>query len=251
MTQLANTDTLPREPGEPDPGETVYQEPVTRRPWWRRSAFVALWIVALGFILYAVPPYLTLDPATALIPRLRQDLPLHYVMLVGHVWFGALTLVTVCIQIVPWVRKRYPAVHRWSGRVYVFFGVLPSGLFALGITPFSAGPPGNAIAALLWLAATIAGFRAARQGRLAAHRLWMIYSVALTFQIVWGRVLLLVLPLLGVDFSDEHTLNLALETATWIGFVINLLAAHFWIEYTAWRATRNRRISPTTQALLN
>jgi hypothetical protein len=200
---------------------------------------VPLGIVVLAFIAYSVPPYLTLDPATARIPRLRQDLPAHYVLLVGHVWLGTLTLVTVCVQIWPWVRNRFPAVHRWSGRVYVFAGVLPTALFALAITPFSAGPAGNAIAAILWLITTVAGFRAARRRRYDHHRRWMIYSFALALQIVWGRIVLLTLPLFpGYDFSDPHTQIIVLETATWIGFVVNLLAAQIWLEWTARRHDR-------------
>ncbi|HEU5475593.1 MAG TPA: DUF2306 domain-containing protein [Actinophytocola sp.] len=198
-----------------------------------------MWIIVISFILYAVPNYLTFDPATADIPYLRQDLPLHYVMLVGHVWFGTLTMLTMCIQIWPWVRQHHPAVHRWSGRVYVFAGVIPTGLLALAIVPFAAGPPGNAIGGLLWLAATIAGFRAARQRRFAAHRRWMIYSFALTLQIVWGRVLLLVLPLVpGYDAADPHTQDIVVEAISWLGFVINLLAAQFWLEWTARKEQR-------------
>lgn len=205
---------------------------------------VPVWIVVLAFIAYSVPPYLTLDPATARIPQLRQDLPLHYILLVGHVWLGTLTLVTVCVQIWPWVRNRFPAVHRWSGRVYVVAGVIPTSLFALAITPFSAGPAGNGVAAVLWLATTVAGFRAARQRRYDHHRRWMIYSFALALQIVWGRVLLLTLPLFpGYDFSDPHTQIIVLETATWIGFVVNLLAAQLWLEWTA----RKRAARPTAR----
>lgn len=233
--------------GAPSPPEKSIRANAPSRPWWRRPWVVPAWIVVISFIVYAVPNYLTLDPATANIPFLRQDLPLHYIMLVGHVWFGTLTMLTVCVQIWPWVRNHYPAVHRWSGRVYVFAGVLPTGLLALGIMPFAAGPPGNAIGALLWLATTIAGFRATRQRRYAAHRRWMIYSFALTMQIVWGRVLLLILPLFpSYNFADLHTQNIVLEAISWLGFVINLLAAQFWLE---WTARKKQRVAETVEVV--
>jgi Predicted membrane protein (DUF2306) len=91
-------------------------------------------------------------------------------------------MVTVFLQV--WPRRRHPAVHRTSGRLYVFAGVLPSAVLALAIVPFAAGSTGNAIDAILWLATTVAEFRMARRHRYAEHRRWMIFSVALCLRIM-------------------------------------------------------------------
>src|SRR5439155_15693472 len=140
----------------------------------------------------------------------------------------------------------HPAGHRWVGRVYVFGGALPTAVLALSIVPFSQGPAGNTVAALLWLTTTITGYRMARRDRETDHRRWMTYSFALTLQIVWGRVMFVVLPLIpGVNMADPHTLGLIFETASWIGILINLLAAQVWLEWTSRRtATRNVRMGP-------
>jgi cobalamin biosynthesis protein CobD/CbiB len=140
-------------------------------------------------------------------------------------------MMTVSLQVWPWMRHHHPAVHRISGRIAIFAGVLPAGLLALAIMPFSGGPAGNTVAAILWLATTITGFRMARKNRYAEHRRFMIYSFALTMQGIWGRIMFLVIPLF--PGYDADAAKMTLEAATWVGFVINLLAAQWWLERTA------------------
>lgn len=205
------------------------------RAWWR-SPWVLLWLPVAGwFLAISLPRYLHLNRGLTPV-RLNPDYPLHYPFLVAHVSFGTIALVTACFQVWPWLRESRPAIHRWTGRVYVFAGVLPTGLLALAIMPFSQGPVGNATAALLWLATTVTGYRMIRRGRQADHRRWMTYSFALTMQIVWGRVMFKVLPHVpGVNLADPHTLTVVFETASWIGIVGNLLIAQWWLERTARR----------------
>jgi len=224
---------------ESDQHTTDYPYRAANR-WWHNVWVVPVTLVVISFLAYALPPYFKLDPALARIPHLHRDVWWHFPLLVGHIAFGTIALVTVVFQIIPWLRNRYPAIHRWIGRVYVFAGVLPTALLALAITPYSAGPPGNAAAALLWLFTTVMGYRMIRRRRVADHRRWMIYSFALSLQIVWGRVLLvLVLPRVpAFNFGNPNEVNLVLETVTWLGFVLNLLAAQIWLEWTARRARR-------------
>ena len=226
------------DPGRPEPDRAASLDPTPggRRPWWRRPWMLPLVLVAAAFLSITLPKYLTFDPARTPV-RLDPHFRWHYPLLLGHVTFGTIALVTVCLQIWPWLRERHPAAHRRIGRVYVFGGALPTGILALSIMPFSQGPAGNAVAAILWLTTTVTGYRMARQGREAEHRRWMIYSFALTLQIVWGRVMFVVLPLIpGVSLAEPHTLGVIFETASWIGFLINLLAAQAWLEWTARKA---------------
>jgi uncharacterized membrane protein YozB (DUF420 family) len=211
-----------------DGGSAVGTE-AGRKPLWRRPWVVPAWLLAAAFLIGFVPRYLTFDPSRSLV-RLSEKFPLHYAFLVGHVIFGSVALITVCLQIWPWLREHHPAVHRWSGRLFVFAGVLPSAACAIVIVPFSFAPPGNAANAILWLVTTIIGYRMIRQGRYAEHRRWMIYSFAVTMQIIWGRALFLTMPLFP---ADPHTQSLLIETASWIGFVVNLLIAQWWLERTA------------------
>jgi hypothetical protein len=235
VTQYIETGPLAGPAGgseRPEPPRAAGPPPALR-PWWRYPWMVPLALVAAGFLALKLPLYLSLDRSRSLV-TLDPRYPMHYLFLVAHVTFGTIALLTVCLQVWPWLRRRHPAVHRWTGRVYVFAGVLPCALMALAIMPFSHGPVGNAVAAVLWLATTAVGFRKGRQRRRAEHRRWMIYSFALTLQIMWGRVMFIVLPLVpGFDITDPHTLDLTFESATWIGFVGNLLAAQWWLERRA------------------
>jgi hypothetical protein len=199
-----------------------------------RAVPVLLGVVAL-FLAVELPAYLGLDPATSRIP-VRPDYVLHYPLLVAHILFGSVALVTACLQIWPWLRRTHPAVHRWSGRVYLFGGVFPGGLAVLGVAPFSSTGPvsavGNTVLAVLWLLTAVAGYRAARGRRYGDHRRWMLRSVALTFSIVLNRVwlvayLLLLTPVLG---ADQPALVVAAAGASvWTSWVVNLLVVEWWV----------------------
>jgi uncharacterized membrane protein len=211
------------------PGPVAAPAPSGPR-WWRRPWIVPALMVSVAFVAYSLPPYLHLDPATSRI-KVRPDWPLHYQLLVTHILAGTVAILTGPLQLWPWLRLRHPSAHRVVGRVYVFAGAVPASIAALLIMPVSAGPPGNAVTGLLWLACTVTGYRMIRKHRYHEHRRWMIYSVALAFTIVWGRIMFNVLPLLP-RFGPQW-IPLTAETATWIGLVINLGIAQWWLERTA------------------
>ena len=99
--------------------------PVLPRPAWRRAWVLPLGLLAVAFLVLA--PYLTRDPSAARVP-VPADLPHFYPMLVAHIGFGTVALLTSVAQVWPWLRRRHPRVHRWSGRAYLFAGVLPGSL---------------------------------------------------------------------------------------------------------------------------
>ena len=73
--------------------------PLLQRPW-----VVPLALLTVIFIAYAVPPYLTLDPAHARI----QPMPPHasyYPLLVSHIFLGSVALLAACLQVWPWLRQ--------------------------------------------------------------------------------------------------------------------------------------------------
>ncbi|RSM90463.1 DUF2306 domain-containing protein [Kibdelosporangium aridum] len=219
--------------------ETVSPSPVPSRKWWRKPWVVPLGFVAAAFIAFSLPPYLTGDRAQS---RVQQpEFTWHYPLLVVHVIFASVAMITCVLQVWPWLRTRYPHVHRLSGRIYVFGGVLPAGLtaFAIGvITPF--GPAALAsgmVMAPLWLIFTYKGYRAARQRLFVDHRKWMIRSFALTMSIItnriWGVVFTIsLMPQLETTFhGDDKLLTYSSAGATtWLGWVIPLLIAEWWLQ---------------------
>jgi len=208
------------------------------KSWWRRPWIGPLAAVAIAFVAVSLSPYLSGDPAHSRVP---PSFPLHYPILVAHVVFGSIALLTACLQIWPWFRRTYRAAHRRLGRVYVFAGVLPAGLLALpmgALSPF--GPvarASNVLLASLWLACTVTGYRMARQRRYADHRRWMIRSFALTASIItnriWGPLAYFALApqLDGAFGGNEQLLRWTIAgISTWLGWVIPLLCAEWWLE---------------------
>ncbi len=205
-----------------------------RKPWVGPLAFVVV-----AFVAFSLPPYLTGDRAAA---RVQSDWGPHYPLLVMHVVFASVAILTCVLQIWPWFRSRYPVWHRRIGRVYVWGGVLPAGVSALVIgymTPF--GPVAWAstmLMAPLWLLFTWLGWRAARRRQFRDHRKWMIRSFALTVSIIsnriWGTVAFLVLA----DRMPEAELPYLLAgISTWMGWTIPLLISQWWLERKPRRRT--------------
>ena len=200
----------------------------------RRVGIAALALVALAFLAYSLPPYFSGGS------RVPATFPLHYPLLVAHVMFATVAMVTALPQIWPWLRRRHPALHRRIGRVYVF-SAIPAGLcgWVIGAaTPF--GPIlllSNVTMAPLWLWFTINGYRAARERRFADHRCHMIRSVTLTFSIIsnriWTAVFALSLEPLreSVFHGDDVTfLWVAAGLSGWLGWTIPLGIVAWWLH---------------------
>lgn len=226
---------------------TEHQQPTRRRPsWWRRPWVAPLAMIALAFLGYSVPRYLTLDPGQSRVP---STFALHYAFLVGHVLFGSVAMLAACLQIWPRLRAKYPAVHRWSGRAYVFAGALPAGTLALIVgaaSPF--GPiaaTGDVLLAVLWLGTTTAGYVCARRGDFAQHRRWMIRSFAMTMSIIVNRVIGIAV---GLSLRPEmfHGNQLAYQQALpaltiFLTLLFSILTAELWLERDQRKLTRSRR----------
>ena len=78
----------------------------------RKRAF-ALAVVVVAFLAFSLPPYFTGGT------RVPATFGLHYPLLVAHVMFASVAMVTAVAQIWPGLRARRPALHRRVGRVYV------------------------------------------------------------------------------------------------------------------------------------
>ncbi|GAA3801722.1 DUF2306 domain-containing protein [Amycolatopsis tucumanensis] len=184
---------------------------------------VPLALVAVAFLAFSVPPYLTFDPARSrLEPPPGNDL--YYPLLVGHVLFGAVAMATACFQIWPAFRAKHPRGHRITGRVYVFAGVLPAGLLGLYIGWHTAAGPSvrvaNLVGSALWLVVTAVGWRMARRRRFGDHRRWMARSFALAMSIVLSRVVNIVATIIltpQVDTTFRGSAELMTYSAASIG----------------------------------
>lgn len=206
------------------------------RPWWRRPWMIPLWVVLFFFMLYELPPYLTLDPDKVRV-ALPPSAPLKFPVLLAHIAFGTIAQVTLVLQVWPWLRRRHPAVHRWLGRTYVFLGALPSALMALYMLPSTppAGRIGVSMACVLWIVTTIGGYVAARRRQFAKHRRWMIYNFAIVTGINYTGLAIVVV---GTSLPVTIDINYLFEAARWVGWVLNLIIATWWLN-----RTRNRPLA--------
>jgi uncharacterized membrane protein len=194
----------------------------------------ALAVVVLAFLAYSLPPYFTGGT------RVRATFALHYPLLVAHVMFASVAMVTAVAQIWPGLRAKRPAAHRWVGRVYVCTAI-PAAVCAMVIgaaTPF--GPflaVSNVLLATMWLWFTVNGYLAARQRRFAQHRRQMILSATLALSIVTNRIwtpmlVITFLPLQDSIFggNEEHFVWFVAGIGAWLGWSIPFFAVWRWLK---------------------
>ncbi|OLR95035.1 DUF2306 domain-containing protein [Actinokineospora bangkokensis] len=213
--------------------------PAARKTWYRRPWVVPLGALVLFFLAMSLPRYLTLDPARSQVPA-PPGFPWHYPVLVAHILFGTVAMVTAFLQVWPWFRQRFPVAHRRVGRVYVLGGVLPAGLAGLAVGAVSPFGPmtrvGDVLLAALWLGSTAAGFRHGRARRFAEHRVWMVRSATLTFSIILNRLIapvaaLLLAPRVDSAFggSELAMVQTVGALSAWLGWVLPLLVVEWWL----------------------
>ncbi|MFC3896178.1 DUF2306 domain-containing protein [Lentzea rhizosphaerae] len=186
-------------------------------------------VVCVAITIFAASAYVTLDMAQAR-PALRG--PVHYGLLVTHIFTGTVAVLAGVSQFWPGLRAKHPRVHRVLGRVY-FAGVLPSSVLGVVVAQLSlyglatSGP--LTVLSVLWFASAVQGLRTARRRQFGEHRIWMIRGFALTTAAVTGRLWGLLLGAL-LNPADDAAGLMVFATANWLSFVVNLLVAEWWIQ---------------------
>lgn len=98
--------------------------------------------------------------------------------LASHVLFTVVIVLGGALQLTPWVRRRWPAFHRWTGRAYLLAAVVlsPGGLYLLATRKADGlgGSPGIGLNALLILAFAALALREAMARRIDRHRRWAL-----------------------------------------------------------------------------
>lgn len=145
-----------------------------------------------------------------------------------HIFAGAFCILTALVQLSRIVLKKAKAIHRWSGRVYVFvvlFLGAPTGLY---LSFFAKGSIWERslfmFMASFWFISTFYGLTTILKKNVLSHKVWMIRSYAMTMTAVTFRVYHIVFYLLGWDHLKNYELSL------WISVLGNMLIAE-WIIY--------------------
>jgi uncharacterized membrane protein len=147
--------------------------------------------------------------------------------IVVHAVAASTALMLGAVQLSSVVRRRWPGLHRASGRLYVA-GCIAGGASALVLSAgVSTGPvaaSGFGALGVLWLYATLQGVRSVRARDFARHRAWMIRAYALTFAAATLRIYLPLSQMIGIDFV------LAYRCIAWVAWVPNLIIAEVYVR---------------------
>ncbi len=159
--------------------------------------------------------------------------------LILHVAGGVTALLLGPLQFVRRVRTRMPAFHRATGRIYLgacAVAACAGFILAMGTTAGPIASAGFATLALLWLAFTYLGWRAAVERRFGNHRQWMLRSYAMTAAAITLRLMLPLAGLLGFQFLPAY------RAIAWLCWTTNLALVELYL--------RRNRLSATSEAKL-
>lgn len=150
-----------------------------------------------------------------------------------HILTGSIVLITGIFQLSKWIRTRYTAWHRASGKVYIFVILIftaPSGLvMSLYANGGLVAGIGFALLALLWWFFTWKGFQNAIHKHWDIHREFMMRSYALTFAAVTLRLYSFFFALAGFRGESIYIV------IAWLSWVPSLIVMEIYLR-------QNRRI---------
>lgn len=144
-----------------------------------------------------------------------------------HISAAPVALLIGGFQFIPRLRSRFPATHRWMGRIYVLavlIGGLSGLVLAYGNENGDLTRLGFGLLSVFWLVSTVLALRHAIARRLGEHRKWMIRSFAMTFAGVTLRLYLAIFFATGFEYSQ------AVVYLAWIAWVPNFLFAEWWLR---------------------
>ncbi|WFE87294.1 DUF2306 domain-containing protein [Roseibium porphyridii] len=186
------------------------------------------WLATVSSVLVAIVSYRFIPLGVQQgMEFVAHNLSGNALALYAHIGVAPVALALMPFQFMSVLRSRWPALHRWSGRVYVG-AILVSGLAGLQLafhtTTGAFATVGFATLAVVWLGTTGAAFYFAVNRQIARHRRWMLRSAALTFAAVTLRVYLGSSMALGADFA------IAYPIISWACWVPNALLVEFYLR---------------------
>jgi hypothetical protein len=214
----------------------------SRRSTLQKSARVffqmLFWIPVTVFsllLVYNTLPYFSFSKDFSFIQErsLLFQSDLYHASFYIHIFAGALCITTALIQFSRYILKKSKAIHRWSGKIYVFvvlFLGAPTGLY---MSFFAKGSFWERVLfmfmAITWFVTTFYGLSAIHKRNILSHKIWMMRSYAMAMTAVTFRVYHIIFYMLDWGHLENYELSL------WISVVGNMLFA----EYIIYRKSKS------------
>ena len=202
-----------------------------RKPFWRRPPILPLAIAVVFYIHLQATTFVRFPEDQA--PLQPHDgFPLYFPLLLCHIAGAATALLTMVLQVWPWLQQHHPKVHRVAGRIYVLGTLVagPAGLVIVWWAP-QPGKLGALCQTIFWLATTVAAYRAVRRKDFEKHRRFMLYSFAIISSNMVAPYVMIGLALFGITVDPVYLL----EGSRWITWVGTLMVVQWWLYRTARR----------------
>jgi uncharacterized membrane protein len=192
------------------------------------SGFFRTWVTTEALVTGVIP----VDPSDA-----------HYtnnaLLTLLHVVPGVIFLLLGPLQFISDIRKHWPKLHRWAGRLFILSGftfAVTALIINVSFPPF--GGQFKSLAVYIFSIAQILtlgiALHAVLQRDFIRHRAWMMRAFAIGLAISTMRIFFIPAYLL---FGVPNDLTVAL--GMWIGFLVNILV----VELILWRERwQNERI---------
>ena len=188
-----------------------------------KAAWLAGTVLSAGVALFSYRYVAKAGP----VPPTVADNRFFSPWIILHAGGAATALLLGPVQFLPTVRRRWPRVHRWTGRTYVaacIAGGASALVLAAGISSGVVAGAGFATLGVGWIFATAQGWRMARARQFSEHSRWMIRSFALTFSAVTLRAYMLTVGMLGFDMRSAY------PTIAWLCWVPNAILAELYLR---------------------
>ena len=166
----------------------------------------------------------------------------------SHLLLAFVIVVGSGLQLVPVVRRRVPALHRWTGRAFMVAASLASlgGLYLMWVRGAAGDLTqhiGTSVNAVLILACVLLAWRAARAREFGAHRRWAL-RLFLCANGVWffriGLMLWLMIFRKPLGFDMKSFQGPFLSALTFAQYLLPLAVLELYLRSRAGGGTRQR-----------
>lgn len=197
--------------------------------------FYVMLIMAYAFFAYLLVrislQYIPYDTDVAFL-RIKQDvidIPFYKIAFFTHVYTAILVLPAGFTQFSLYIRRKLPALHRYSGWVYAAVVILLAGPSGLYMGVYANGGYISQISfillAVLWITFTLIAVIKAVQGDYKSHREFLIRSFALTVSAITLRAWKYLL----VFLFEPRPMDVY-QIVAWLGWIPNIIIAELIIR---------------------